>query len=97
MYSTSHKNALKTPLDKRATEGRHWGGKRATEGRQKALFFDEDFPNAEGVRDSVSFSFSSCDPLCRYVHIPTWVRDATVFALCGDYEVSGSYDPAGGN
>jgi len=74
MYAISHKSWSQTIGDKRATKGRQMGDRWATKRRQNGLFFDEDFLNAEGVRDSVSFSFSCCDPQCRFGHISTRVN-----------------------
>ena len=39
MYDSLHKNTLKTPRDKRATEGRLKGDKEATRGRQNGSGF----------------------------------------------------------
>jgi hypothetical protein len=66
-------------------------------GCQNAQFLSKDFPNAEGVRDSVSFFTCCCDPQCRCVHISTCVRDAPVLRFVADCEISGSYEPTGGN
>ena len=68
------------------------GAKCVREGCAKAWFFDEGFPNAEGVRDSVSFFSSCCDPRCLFVHMPTWVRDAHVLVVFAGVEIAGSYD-----
>ena len=73
-------------------DGCQKGAKRVREWCAKAWFFDEGFPNAEGVRDSVSFFSSCCDPRCLFVHMPTWVRDAHVLVVFAGVEIAGSYD-----
>jgi hypothetical protein len=78
-------------------DGCQKGAKRVQNGCRNPPFLGEDFPNAEGVRDSVSFFTCCCDPQSRCVHISTCVRDAPVLRFVADCEISGSYEPTGGN
>jgi hypothetical protein len=56
MYATSHKNAKNLEGAKRVSEWCQKGARRVPKGCQTTVFFGEDFSNAEGVKDSVSFS-----------------------------------------
>jgi hypothetical protein len=73
-------------------DGCQKGAKRVQNGCSNPPFLGEDFPNAEGVRDSVSFFSSCCDPRCIFVDMPTWVRDAHVLVVFAGVEIAGSYD-----
>ena len=97
MYSDLLKTRRKTTVGGWLSRGCRKVVKWLSRGCQNALFLSEEFPNAEGVRDSVSFLTCCCDPQCRYVHISTWVRDAHVLRFVTDCEISGSCEPTGGN
>ena len=97
MYRISHKNVLKTPVDKRATRGRHLGGKSATAGRQKPAFFRADFLTSRRLVNGVSFLLHFVGLGCLSVISPTWVRDATVLGFSADLQISVSYETPGGN
>jgi len=97
MYLNLLTNRPKMQGAQSVPDGCQKGAKRVQNGCRNPLFLGEDFPNAEGVRDSVSFLTCCCDPQCRYVHISTWVRDATLLRLFTDCEISGSYEPTGGD
>ena len=97
MYSDLLKTRPKTTVARWLSRGFRRVVRWLSRGCQNAQFLSKDFPNAEGVRDSVSFLTCCCDPQCRYVDISTWVRDAHVLRFFTDCEISGSCEPTGGN
>jgi hypothetical protein len=89
MYSYLLKTRPKTTVARWLSGGCRKVVRWLSRGCQNALLLSKDFPNAEGVRDSVSFLTCCCDPQCRYVDISTWVRDAHVLRFFTDCEISG--------
>lgn len=82
MYASLHKTCLKRKVVRGLSQGCGMVATWLSRGCPNELFFNKDFLNAEGVRDSVFLPFSCCSPQCRYVHISTWVRDTTVREIC---------------
>ena len=97
MYAILHKTRLKMAGAKWVPDGCRVGAKRVPSGYQNALLSGPQSRLSRRLIHGVLAFISCCDARCRYVHIPSRVRNATVLGFRADYGMSGSHEPMGGN
>jgi hypothetical protein len=95
MSHTLHTDVLKTLMVSYQSRGSQSVVKRQSKGSQDALVFSLKSDLRRSLRDGVFLFAAFGYPRCCYRHLPTWVRDTSILAFCGDCENFVGYETPG--